>query len=66
MRDIGIPIDPTSTKFLDQLRLFIRSRNLAYNTEKAYVAWILTSDIKTSHADYSHYHTSISAFAVTF
>jgi integron integrase len=41
MRDIRIPIDPTSTKFLDQLRLFIRSRNLAYNTEKAYVGWIL-------------------------
>jgi len=41
MRDVRIPIDPTSVKFLDQLRLFIRSRNLAYNTEKAYVGWIL-------------------------
>jgi integron integrase len=41
MRDVRVPINSNSTKFLDQLRIFIRSRNLAYNTEKAYVGWIL-------------------------
>lgn len=41
MRDVRVPVDPRSERFLDQLRVFIRSRNLAYNTEKAYVGWIV-------------------------
>ena len=41
MRDIRFPVDPNSTRLIDRLRLFIRSRNLAYNTEKTYVDWIL-------------------------
>lgn len=38
--DIPAPIPAKPTRFLDQLRSFIRSRNLAYKTEKTYVAWI--------------------------
>ena len=41
MRDVRRPIDPNSTRFLDQLKMHIRSRNLSYNTEKVYVQWVL-------------------------
>src|SRR5690606_36804287 len=38
--DIRTPISPQSTRFLDQLRNFIRLRGLAYKTEITYVFWI--------------------------
>jgi len=38
--DIRTPISPQSTRFLDQLRNFIRLRGLAYKTEQTYVFWI--------------------------
>lgn len=38
--DIRSPISPQSTRFLDQLKNFIRLRGLAYKTEKTYVFWI--------------------------
>jgi hypothetical protein len=30
-----------ASQFIDRLRAFIRSRNLAYTTEKTYVHWVL-------------------------
>lgn len=41
MEDVPIHINHQSTRFIDQLRLFIRSRNMAYATEKTYVGWVL-------------------------
>lgn len=41
MEDIPIHVNHKSIRFMDQLRLFIRSRNLAYATEQTYVSWIL-------------------------
>jgi len=41
MEDIPIHVNHKSTRFIDQIRLFIRSRNLAYATEQTYVSWIL-------------------------
>ncbi len=41
MDDIPVHVDHLSNRFIDKLRLFIRSRNLAYATEKTYVGWIL-------------------------
>ncbi len=41
MQDIPIYVDHHSTRFIDRLRLCIRSRNLAYATEKTYVTWAL-------------------------
>jgi integron integrase len=41
MDDIPLYIDHLSERFIDKLRLFIRSRNLAYATEKTYVGWVL-------------------------
>lgn len=40
MDDVPIPVNPASTRFIDQLRLFIRSRHMAWATEKTYVLWI--------------------------
>ncbi|MEJ2682448.1 MAG: integron integrase [Gammaproteobacteria bacterium] len=37
--DIPRPISNQSTRFLDRLTLFIRSRGLAYRTEKTYCLW---------------------------
>lgn len=37
--DIPVKIDPSSKRFFDRFRLFIRSRGLAYSTEKTYCAW---------------------------
>lgn len=39
MEDIPITVNPDSSGFCDQLRLFIRSENKAYTTEKTYVTW---------------------------
>jgi integron integrase len=41
MDDVRAPIDIKSTRFMDRLRLFIRSRHLAYQTEKTYCHWVL-------------------------
>lgn len=41
MDDIRIGISTKSPRFLDQVRLFIRKRGLAYTTEKTYLYWIL-------------------------
>ena len=38
--DIPTPIPAQPTRFLDQLRSFIRARGLAYRTEKTYLFWI--------------------------
>lgn len=40
MDDIRIPLPQTPTKFLDQLRTFIRIDGKSYATENAYVYWI--------------------------
>ena len=47
MEDIPRPIDSRSTRFMDQFRIFIRSKNLAYKTEKTYCRWVKA---------YIHYH----------
>ena len=41
MDDVRAPIDIRSTRFMDRLRLFIRSRHLAYHTVKTYCHWVL-------------------------
>ncbi|WP_336495492.1 integron integrase [Aliivibrio fischeri] len=38
--DIPLDLKPDSQRFTDQLRIFIRTRALAYNTEKQYIYWI--------------------------
>ena len=40
MDEIRPPIDRRSNRFMDQLRVFMRSKQLAYRTEKAYCHWI--------------------------
>jgi integron integrase len=47
MEDIPIHINHNSDRFIDKLRLFIRSENLAYATEKTYVNWVI---------QFIHYH----------
>lgn len=39
MDDVPVKVNPVSTRFLDQLRLFMRSRHMAWSTEKTYVLW---------------------------
>lgn len=39
--DVPPPIPNKPTRLIDQLRAFIRSRNLAYSTEKTYIHWVL-------------------------
>ena len=38
--DVPSVIDPNSPRFMDQVRLSIRKRGLAYRTEKTYCSWI--------------------------
>lgn len=38
--DIPVPIRREPTRFVDQLRAFMRDRKLAYTTEKTYIHWI--------------------------
>jgi len=38
--DIPPKLPDTPTRFMDQLRALIRSRNLAYKTEQTYCHWI--------------------------
>lgn len=40
MDDIPFPLPDKPVKFMDQLRFFIRSKQLAYRTEKTYCRWI--------------------------
>ena len=40
MNDIPVPIPARPTRFMDLLRACIRSRNLAYSTEKIYCYWM--------------------------
>jgi integron integrase len=40
VEDIRPPVEQNSTRFLDQLRLLMRERQLAYTTEKTYIHWI--------------------------
>ncbi len=47
MDDIPRPLPEKPIKFMDQFRYFIRSRNLAYRTEKTYCIWV---------KDYIRYH----------
>jgi len=41
MDDVPVPVSPASGRFLDHIRLFMRSRHMAWATEKTYVSWIL-------------------------
>jgi len=41
MDDVRSPINPGSSRFMDRFRLFIRTRQLAYKTEKTYCYWVL-------------------------
>ncbi len=41
MEDVRRPLPSKPTRFMDQLRVFIRSKQLAYRTEKTYVKWVL-------------------------
>jgi len=41
MRDVRKPVNQNSTRLIDRVRIFIRSRNLAFTTEKAYIYWIV-------------------------
>jgi len=38
--DVRAPIERNSSKFIDQFRYYIRSKGLAYTTEKTYVLWV--------------------------
>ena len=40
MEDVRRPIDLKSPRFMDQLRICIRSKNFAYKTEKTYCRWV--------------------------
>lgn len=42
MDDIRPPLPEQPTRFMDQLRVFIRSKQLAYTTEKSYCAWVVS------------------------
>ena len=42
MYDVRPYIDTNSSRFIDQLRIFIRSRYYAFKTEKTYCYWVLT------------------------
>ena len=41
MKDVRKPVDSNSARLIDQIRISIRNKNLAYSTENAYVLWIL-------------------------
>ncbi len=48
MDDVAPPVNPKSTRFLDQLRVFIRSKRLSLSTERVYLYWI---------RKYIHFHS---------
>ena len=39
--DVPPALPATPTRLMDRFRAFIRSRNMAYRTEKTYVHWVL-------------------------
>lgn len=39
--DVPPSLPAAPSRFIDRLRMFIRSRNMAYATEKTYVHWVL-------------------------
>ena len=39
MDDVPVAVNPSSPRFIDQLRLFMRARHMAWATEKTYVLW---------------------------
>jgi integrase len=41
MDDIPTPLPDKPQRFMDQLRVFMRAKQLAYRTEKTYCTWIL-------------------------
>ncbi len=41
MDDIRPNLPPTPTKFMDLFRVFIRSKQMAYRTEKTYCTWVV-------------------------
>ena len=41
MDDIRTPLKPNSDRFMDQLKAFIRAKQLAYKTEITYCTWVL-------------------------
>lgn len=41
MDDIPLPLPEKPNRFMDRLRAFMRTRHLAYSTEKTYCSWIL-------------------------
>lgn len=41
MDDIPVPLPKDPQRFMDQLRVFMRAKRLAYRTEKTYCTWIL-------------------------
>ncbi len=40
MKDIPIPLEKERSPFLQSVREVIRTRGLAYKTEKTYLGWI--------------------------
>lgn len=38
--DVRVYVNPNSTKFIHRLRLFIRTQNKSWSTEKTYIHWI--------------------------
>ncbi|SFR63553.1 integron integrase [Marinobacter daqiaonensis] len=40
MDDIPVPLPAVPTRFMDRFRAFIRTRHLAYRTEKTYCNWV--------------------------
>jgi integron integrase len=40
MDDVPIPVAKESTRLLDRVRIFMRSRHMAWSTEKTYIHWI--------------------------
>ena len=40
MDDVRAPIEGRPTRFMDQMRMVMRERGLAYSTEKTYLHWI--------------------------
>lgn len=39
--DIPIPLPKQPVRLIDRFRFFMRSLNMSYRTEKAYVHWLL-------------------------
>ena len=51
--DVRAEISPLSNRFFDRFRLFIRSKNLAYTTEKTYCMWVRRFIKEAGYKDHS-------------